>query len=34
MIVYLFCTFILVTIFGLMAIGGMALDHITNKGKL
>lgn len=32
MIVYLFCTFILVTIFGLMAIGGMVLDYITNKG--
>ena len=32
MIVYLFCTFILVALFGLMAIGGMILDYITNKG--
>lgn len=32
MIVYLFCTFILIALFGLMAIGGMALDYITNKG--
>lgn len=27
MIAYLFCTFVLVALFGLMAIGGMALDY-------
>lgn len=32
MIAYLFCTFIFIALFGLMAIGGMFLDYITNKG--
>ena len=32
MIAYLFLTFVLVALFGLMAIGGMVLDYITNKG--
>lgn len=32
MIVYLFCTFIIVALFGLMAMGGMILDYMTNKG--
>lgn len=32
MLAYLFLTFVLVALFGLMAIGGMVLDYITNKG--
>ena len=29
---YLFITLLLVSVFGLMAIIGMTLDYITNKG--